>query len=160
MPGFFVFSNSFYMKLVLKIALGVFLGVSGVLIVRSLINSNLGLDSRISSLKREIRSAAIRYMTPDSVIEKCGEPLRDVTDQKKPSGFYGFGSWRHMYYRNSTGSLVLLTFIDKDGSGSPPFIQLVNDLNDRGTNKDTVAISGEEEILKQLPCMDSDKRVR
>ena len=132
------------MKLVLKIALGVFLGISGVFIVRRTIEINA--RDRKFDFERAVDS-----MTPDDIIAKCGKPLKDV--QEVDSALHL--RWRFMYYKDHHDSLIVMESLDNDKYGwGAPLMKLALDLNDRALGRKIGEISSATDKVMSFPCMD------
>lgn len=145
---------------VLKIALGVFIGIAGILIVRAVIDRarSSARARRLIQINRIIESEN----TPDAMIRNCGKPLKDAIE---PSPLKGL-RWRYMYYNGPTrdrrNRLVVFAYFDTLGDEKWQQLAqlLVDDLNGGEDIPRKIAqrqhLAGQitlEEKLMYLPCM-------
>ena len=126
------------MSLTLKIAAGVFLGIIAVLIV-------LKIPTWIDEARNQHYQSVMSALTPDKLIARCGQPLKDTTDP--PLG------WRSMYYKDSFGGTVLVQFLHDNKERSKWYflsMQDVFELNDKVGNDR----KGADMQVYALPCVD------
>lgn len=147
------------MKLELRIALGVFLGVSALWVVRYTFNE-IVKDRKFDY--EQHRWNVTNEITPEKMIANCGSPLKDTTEKTYPTDKT---HWRYMYYRPADADLPVLITFDELSDGKWQFIsmQIVNDLNDRtifkGSDGKIIGdIDTPDERLRFFPCMDSANR--
>jgi len=89
---------------VLKVAVGVFLGIIAVLVL-------LNIPNWIQEYGESSASAQLYGLTPDAVIVRCGKPLKDKTERfstKKPREPLVM---RHLFYKGRVGT-VLVSFAE------------------------------------------------
>jgi len=128
---------------IFKIAAGVFLGITVVLIF-------LQIPTWLKESKEERAMHVVIGLTPQVVISRCGKPIGDKTEKFptiKPSEFVIV---RDMSYKGGTGNVVL-TFgnVEEDGK------QERWSLNSMKDSVDGFVYSTGMSKLIAVPCLDS-----
>ena len=123
------------MKLILKIAAGVFLGLVAIgmlLEIRTRFTMwSIGPDEATRQLE-------FSRLTPDKVIARCGVPLKDETQQQGPEY-----ANRAISYKNTLSQIVTVNF----GETNPKWVwtpMFVSAEDGHGTNDENIAM---------LPCL-------
>ena len=135
------------MKLTLKIALGVFLGGAALLLVRAI----PGWIAKQRAEKEEMREfnirEEIRRLTPEKLIARCGNPVKDTGTVEK----YG-GRFRDMTFRSPLGGDENMEFYDANrtpgskGTGPPEWTL------DPAPFSNAFGSDWERVLAEDLPC--------
>jgi len=106
-------------RLILKIAAGVFLGLVAVIFMLSVPRWIRERNEREMLKTQEARTIhalqVLQNLTPDKVIANCGEPVVNVSEDLRPTG----GFWRLLGYERADGKVstsVVIQFL-KEGEG-------------------------------------------
>src|SRR4051812_35455908 len=96
------------LNLVLKIALGVFLGAAALLLV-------MKIPGAIQDMRREHQVEIMLDLTPAKLIALCGTPTKDETVKLVP-GLKDSVLDRHITYKLAVGTLVFNFVQTQDGA--------------------------------------------
>ena len=86
-----------------KIACGVFIGVTAVLMV-------LRIPDWINKRREADAFDKIYNLTPDKLLSRCGKPVKDVSEATSP-GDADSTIFRSMFYKREDGEITLVTFM-------------------------------------------------
>jgi hypothetical protein len=124
---------------IIKIALGVFLGIAAFAVVAYLL-------THAGEIKRNYQesnaTSVVMELTPAKVLERCGLPVKDVSD------IYLHDVIRLMTYKGPRGNELTLSFTKSGMSWLPPSIVAAY-----GSQIEPINLSNRE-ILLLLPCLE------
>jgi hypothetical protein len=135
------------MKLILQIAVGVFLGGIGVFLA-------IRTPGWMEQYRRNRILLGIEGMTPEQLVSRCGAPLVDKTEPFRSASVPGPLQRRIVYYKGVKGVGVAITFDQQEANDPFSFAGMrivtpkIDNAGGRGEK-----ITDDDEMMSLLPCL-------